>query len=89
MPVIQAQKLEKKHASPESILATFCYYFPAYTYAAARRLPERRVSLMLQAVRREQSRNYLELMQIIAAPHTEKGKAVKSLIDRHKKEAER
>lgn len=89
MSKIKAQKISKREASPEDILATFCYLFPSYTYAQARRLPERRVSLMLNAARREQARKYLELAQIAAAPQSEKGKSVKALIDRYKKDAER
>jgi len=89
MAIIKAQKIPGKSVSPEDILATFCYLFPAYTYAEARRLPERRVSLMLRAARREQARQYMELTQIAAAPQSEKGKSVKALIERYKKDAER
>jgi N-methylhydantoinase A/oxoprolinase/acetone carboxylase beta subunit len=89
MSKIKALRIPKRETSVEDVLATFCYLFPSYTYAEARRLPERRVSTMLKAARREQARQYLELTQIAAAPHSEKGKGVKVLIERYKRDAER
>jgi hypothetical protein len=64
----------------------FCYYFPQYTLSEARKLPAIHINMMLKEARKEQARNYLELLQISVAPHTRKGEGVKSLTDRYKRE---
>ena len=91
--VIKAQRVsdytQRKNKNSFSALETaslFCYLFPQYTLAEARKLPAVHINKMIKEARREQSRNYLELLQISAAPHTKKGEGVKSLTDRYKKE---
>lgn len=82
MPIVKVQKLpKKKSASFQSILYSFCYFFPQYTYNEARLLPAKRVISMLNAARREKAREYLNLLRIATAPHTDKGTGVKNLTE--------
>jgi hypothetical protein len=76
---IKAQKVPLSTESPEDTLARFCYHFPQYTFAEARKLPYKRIRNMLKIARKEQARMMYELVQVIAAPHTNKGKGVGAL----------
>lgn len=81
--VVQVAKIPKQTSvnSTRRTLARLCYYYPQYTLAAARKLPARDVALLLkEASRLEAARNH-NLMQMIAAPNSEKGKAVKELLE--------
>ena len=89
MAVIKAQQAPKKQIDPEETLALLCYYYPAYTFKTARQLPEKRVTLMLKVAMREQAKERIELAKIVAAPHTNKGQAVKKLIEYYKHIAEK
>ena len=87
--VIKAKRISSVQQdvySPLKTLSVFCYLFPQYTLSEARKLPAVHVKMMLKEARKEQARNYLELLQISAAPHTKKGEGVKTLSDRYKKE---
>lgn len=87
--VIKAQRLSsvlQDVVSPLQILSVFCYNYPQYTLAEARKLPFKHVQMMLKEARKEQARHYLELTQIAAAPHTKKGQGVKRLVERYKRE---
>lgn len=74
MPVLKAQKIPKKQLSSGYILARFCYYFPQYTFEQARRLPYKRVGQLLKAVDREYARKMIDLLNIVASPHTKNPK---------------
>lgn len=89
MAIVSVAKSAQPDVSPDEVLAMFCYYFPAYTYKQARQMPERRVTLMLKTALREKARHYLELTKIMAAPHTEKGRGVKQLVEHYRRQAER
>lgn len=81
MPTVTAQKLPSRKApSTEYILAQFCYHYPQYTFAQARKLPARRIIQMLRVVDREEAKKMLLLTQMMAAPQTKKMKAVKKLM---------
>lgn len=84
--VIKAKRISSVQdvISPLQVLSVFCYYFPQYTLAQARKLPFQHVQLMLQEARKERARHYLELTQIAAAPHTKKGIGIKRLVERYK-----
>lgn len=84
MAVIQAQKIPKKEISAQEILTTFCLYFPAYTYAQARSMPARRVSYMIKEARKKEARFMSELVRIVAAPQSEKGKEVQTMLEYYK-----
>ena len=79
--VIKVQKLPRKKTSPEDLLATFCYYFPAYTFDRARKMPYKRIVQMLKTARREEARKNIDLLQIVSSPHGKRG-SVKSLYDK-------
>lgn len=72
--------VEKREFDTERILAAFCYYYPAYTYKAAKKMPYRRVKLMLDEALKQRNMNYITLTRIIAAPHTKGMKMVNELI---------
>jgi hypothetical protein len=84
---ISVAKLPKKKFSQQEakhLLATLCYYYPQYTFAAARKLPYKRVTLLIRTAQRMEAMKYYNLTQIAAAPHTKNGKGVQSLLDRFK-----
>lgn len=80
--VIEAQTVPKAgNKDPEwlRILARMCYYYPQYTLAQARRLPARRVRLLLETALQIEAERMYQLTQIAAAPHTKKFQGVKKL----------
>lgn len=84
MARIQVAKVPKSETSRDEVLemlASFCYHYPAYTFAQARKMPAKRVAMMLKVAQREQAKMYYNLTQIAAAPHTKKGAGVKKLAD--------
>lgn len=81
--VIKVQKIPKKTLKADELVAIFCYYFPAYTFQKARLLPYKYLKLMLKMAHKEHARKMLELVQIVAAPHTKRGKMIKSLTDKY------
>jgi len=67
------------------ILARLCYYFPQYKLSEARALPFKHVCTLLKTANKEKARDYINLVQISAAPHTKKGAGVKKLVSEYKK----
>lgn len=86
MVVVKAKKIPKKYrdVSPEDVLALFCYHYQQYTYAAARKLPYKRIRHMLKIAEREYAKKMFDYLQIIASPHTKKMSGIKQLIDYYK-----
>ncbi len=84
MKTIKAQRVPKKQIRPKDTLYRFCFYFPQYKYSEARKLPVKHVIGMLKMAQKEHAKNMLDLVQIVAAPHTKKGSAVKKLISHYK-----
>lgn len=74
-----------KKLSKREQWALICYYYPQYNLQTASKLPLRDIKLLLKTVEREQAEKYFNLIQIAAAPHTEKGKGVKDLTDHYQK----
>ena len=69
-----------KQFDPLEYLAEFCYFYPSYKFAEARRLPYRTVRrLMAQAHKQEAIKNY-NLTQIIASPNTKNGEGITELL---------
>lgn len=64
-------------------LATLCFYYPQYTFADAYRLPAWIVNLLLKRAHQLEAERYFNLTEISTAPHTEKGKGVKQLLNRY------
>ena len=85
MSIFRPQRVPKKEISSEDLLALFCLYFPQYKFHEARKMPYKRVIQMLKVARKEEAKRFLELTQIVAAPHTKRGKGVKQLLDHYKK----
>lgn len=87
MPTVTAQKVPKKQSSQSDLLdglALFCYKFPQYTFAEARKMPYKRILHMLKVAKKEDARTMLELVRIVAAPHSKKGKMVQEMIQYYK-----
>lgn len=63
-----------KEVSADDLLATFCYYFPQYTFAQARKMPYIRIKQMLLVVRREQAKTMYDMVNVVrSANATKKG----------------
>ncbi len=84
MPIIKAQRVPKKQVKPRDTLYRFCFYFPQYKYSEARKLPAKHVIGMLEVAQKERAKTMSDFVQIVAAPHTKKGSAVKKLIKHYK-----
>ena len=79
---IPKKTFDKKTTS--HLLASLCYHYPQYTLKQVKRMPYKDVVLLLQQAHREQAALYYNLTQIAAAPHSEKGKSVKKLLNHFK-----
>lgn len=86
--VIKAQKIPKRTEPAVETIARFCFHFPQYKFEEARQLPFKNVALMLRMARKERARQMYELTQIMAAPHTDKGKGVKKMLNYFQKQME-
>lgn len=79
---IQVAQIPKPPQAPESplrTLAKLCYFYPQYTLTQARRLPHKHVLLLLdEAARQVAARNH-SLLEIVAAPYSDKGKDIELL----------
>lgn len=82
--IIKALKVPKKVESSEDFLARFCYHFPQYTFAQARRMPFRRVVHLMKIAEQEKAKQYAQLVQIVSAPHTKNGSGVKKMLELYK-----
>lgn len=77
--------INEKPLSKRETWARVCYYYPQYTLESVATLSVRDLRLLLKMAEKiEAERNY-ELVQIVAAPHTKKGKGVKDLTDHYRK----
>ena len=82
--LIKTQKIPKKEVSVDDTLATFCYKFQQYTLSQAEKLPYQKLVKMLQVAKKLDAQRMLELVNIVASPHTKKGQGVKSIIEYYK-----
>ncbi len=73
MVVVKAKQVPRKKSEPLEVLAMFCYYFPQYTLAQARKLPYKNVKLLLGVAQKQKATEYLHLLSISVAPHTKDG----------------
>lgn len=62
-----------------------CYYYPQYTLHDAYNLRFDIVLGLLDTAMREKARDFAELTNIAAAPHTKKGQGVKKLMNEYKR----
>ena len=88
--VIVAKTVSKpeKTVSNRKLWARVCYFYPQYTLEAASKLSVRDIRLLLNTAREIEAEKNFEMVQIVAAPHTEKGKGVKQLSNLYKKESQ-
>lgn len=84
MAKIKAKKIPLRVESAEDTIARFCYHFPQYTFHEAKQMPFVRIKQMLKVARKEQALLLYDLTRIASAPHTEKGKEVKKLLQSYK-----
>lgn len=88
--VIQAVALprepEEEVKKLKDLAAKLAYYYPQYTYQEALDLPILETKRLLRIQKQERLIEWHMLTQIAAAPHTEKGKGVKKLLDKFDKE---
>lgn len=86
--VVQVAKAarEKKKRALE-VIAELCLTYPQYKFHEARKLPYKRVAIMLRVAHREKALQYHTLTQIAYAPHTQKAKAVEVLLKHFKDKA--
>lgn len=87
MATIKVASVPRKKVNARQLLAELCYYYPQYTFAAARRLPAKDVMLLLHMARKKQAEEYFNLTQISAAPHTKNGRGIKKLSTQYSKAA--
>lgn len=78
--------VKEREVTNREIWASVCYYYPQYTLKEASLLSKRDIALLLSTARRLEATRMRNLVQIAAAPHTEKGKGVKALLDFFQKE---
>lgn len=85
MATVRAKRLpQPKRISAQETLTLFCLYYPAYTYASARRMPAKRVYYMIKQARKKEARYMSEMVRAMAAPQSEKGKEVQNLLEYYK-----
>ena len=84
-PVHPASTIDNK-TNKRRLWASVCYYFPQYTLETASKLSVRDIRLLLGTARRIEAERLYNLVQIVASPHTKKGKGVKTLTDHFRRE---
>ena len=86
---IVAKRVEGKKRTKRAIYAEVCFFYPQYTLKDVANLPARDIELLIKTARRIEAEKNYELTQIVSAPHSEKGKGVKRLLDKYEREANR
>lgn len=76
-----------KKVDEDALFAELCFYYPQYRMSHRHVLPYKYVVLLLNTARRKKAEEWTYLTHIAAAPHTEKGKGVKKLIEHFKEMA--
>ena len=79
-------KIDEAQSSLKEMAVALCYYYPAYTYEQALDIPINIAKKLVRFAKRKEAENYLNLTQIVAAPHSKKGAGVKKLITQYQKE---
>lgn len=83
IPRNQGKKLTNRE-----MWATICYYYPQYNLEEASRLSVRDLKLLLRVAEKMEANKRYEYLQIVTAPHTEKGSGVKELSEYYRKKIE-
>lgn len=85
MSIIKVKNPPVKVANKRDVYATVCYYFPQYTLKDAQNLSARDVQLLIKTAQKMEAMRMYNLTQVVAAPHSNKQKGVKKLLDHFKK----
>lgn len=91
MAKVQQQKVSSSSNNTfnsKNILWKFCYYYPAYTYQEARKIPYKEVTKALEIAEAEKSKLMIDLTQVACAPYGKKN-SPKKLIEHYKDIIER
>lgn len=80
---VQVTRVESKKPTKRKLYATICFYY-GYRLDYVQQLPARDLYLLYNTAMREEARKYLNLVDITAAPHTEKGRGVSKLKKHYK-----
>lgn len=67
------------------LLATVAYHYPQYTLQELDEMPYRDVILLLKTAEKIDAGRMYNLTMIASAPHSDKGKGVKSLMEHFRK----
>lgn len=67
------------------VYALVAYHYPQYKLEDVEKMPYRDVDLLLSTVRRIEAERLYNLTMIASAPHSDKGKGVKNLLEHFKK----
>lgn len=81
MAIVKVQKIPRKKGQPLDLVAVFCYHFPQYKFAEARKLPYARIKHMLKIANKEHAKKMMDLLAVSMAPHGKKN-SYKLLIDK-------
>lgn len=88
MVKVKVAKLEDadvgRKGKKRELYAMVAYYYPQYTFVEASKLKARDLLLLIKTAQKMKAVEYLNLTQIVAAPHSSKGAAVKKCIERYK-----
>lgn len=80
---IEVAKVPQKEVAEDAILrmlAALCYYYPQYTFTEARKLPYKRVALLLREAKRQKAIDWHWQTLIAASAQSPKGKGTKRLL---------
>lgn len=85
MARIEVAKIPVKKASKRDLYAMVCYFYPQYTLKEVPRIPAKNLILLIKTAQKMEAMKMYNLTQISAAPHTSKGRGVKTLLEHFKK----
>lgn len=78
-------KSDDSENSNRQTYALVCYFYPQYKLEDVEQMPARDVNLLITTAHKQRAIDYMNHVQIAAAPHTKNGEGVKKLIDQYKK----
>lgn len=82
---VKVASIPKKKIKPIELLGMFCYYYPQYTLAQARKLPYKTVKQLLDIAHQQKAIEYMHMVYIGSAVRSKDGG--KSLLKQYKRMA--
>lgn len=79
----------KPKETADEIACRVVYFYPCYTLSEARRLPAKDSLMLIKIARQEYAKNYHELTNIVASPHSKNGSAVSKLLSHYREVAKK